>query len=153
MACMVPLDENVHLCGVDTKIITHSGCRSQLLLSATRCGHRSSYIGSSVDRASVYTNKGRLFCLRGSGVYKAYWTRFKSFHIETRQYVVYLNICLLFTIIPFVPSFPLNYVILQVPPRSPALPSRSLPHSQNSSVSWRLSRSRAHKNSSRCGLL
>ena len=51
MACMVPLDENVRLCGVNTKIVTHSGRRSQLLLSATRCGHPSSYMGSSVDRA------------------------------------------------------------------------------------------------------
>ena len=46
-------DENVNLCGVDTKIVTHSGRRSQLLLSAMRCGHPSSYIGSSVDRASL----------------------------------------------------------------------------------------------------
>ena len=51
MACMFPRDENVNLCGVDTKIVTHSGRRSQLLLSAMRCGHPSSYIGSSVDRA------------------------------------------------------------------------------------------------------
>ena len=51
MACMVPLNENVHLCGVDTKTVTHSGRRAQLLLSATRCGHPSSYIGSSVDLA------------------------------------------------------------------------------------------------------
>ena len=56
MACMFPLDENVHLCGVDTKIVTHSGRRSQLLLSAMRCGHPSSYIGSSVDRASVLSS-------------------------------------------------------------------------------------------------
>ena len=51
MACMFTRDENVNLCGVDTKIVTHSGRRSQLLLSAMRCGHPSSYIGSSVDRA------------------------------------------------------------------------------------------------------
>ena len=49
---MFPRDENVNLCGVDTKIVTHSGRRSQLILSAMRCGHPSSYIGSSVDRAS-----------------------------------------------------------------------------------------------------
>ena len=53
MACMFPLDENIHLCGVDKKIVTHSGRRSQLLLPATRCGHPSSYIGSSVDRSSM----------------------------------------------------------------------------------------------------
>ena len=35
MACMFTRDENVNLCGVDTKIVTHSGRRSQLLLSAT----------------------------------------------------------------------------------------------------------------------
>ena len=46
----VPLDENVHLCGLDAKMVTHSGRRSQLLLSAMRYGHPSSYIGSSVDR-------------------------------------------------------------------------------------------------------
>ena len=51
MACMFPRDENVNLCGVDTKIVTHSGRRSQLLLSAMRCGHPSSYIGSSVHNA------------------------------------------------------------------------------------------------------
>ena len=51
MACMFTRDENVNLCGVDTKIVTHSGRRSQLLLSAMRCGHPSSYIGSSVNRA------------------------------------------------------------------------------------------------------
>ena len=55
MACMFPRDENVNLCGVDTKIVTHSGRRSQLLLSALRCGHPSSYIGSSVDRASLFS--------------------------------------------------------------------------------------------------
>ena len=49
----VARDENVNLCGVDTKIVTHSGRRSQLLLSAMRCGHPSSYIGSSVDRTLV----------------------------------------------------------------------------------------------------
>ena len=47
-------DENVNLCGVNTKIVTHSGRRSQLLLSAMWCGHPSSYIGSSVDRALFY---------------------------------------------------------------------------------------------------
>ena len=51
MACMFPLDENGHLCGVDTKIVTHSGRRSQLLLSETRCGHPSSYIGFIVDQS------------------------------------------------------------------------------------------------------
>ena len=50
---MFPRDENINLCGVDTKIVTHSGRRSQLLLCALRCGHPSSYIGSSVGRASV----------------------------------------------------------------------------------------------------
>ena len=59
MVCMFPLDENIHLCGVDTKIVTHSGRRSQLLLSATRCGHPSSYIGSSVDPALVCLSMGR----------------------------------------------------------------------------------------------
>ena len=53
MACMFPRDQNVNRCGVDTKIVTHSGRRSQLLLSAMRCGHPSSYIGSSVDRALI----------------------------------------------------------------------------------------------------
>ena len=47
----VPSVENVNLCGVDTKTVTYSGRRSQLLLSAMRCGHPSSYIGSSLDRA------------------------------------------------------------------------------------------------------
>ena len=56
MACMFTRDENVNLCGVDTKIVTHLGRRSQLLLSAMRCGHPSSYIGSSVDRASITLN-------------------------------------------------------------------------------------------------
>ena len=56
MACMFPRDENVNLCGVDTKIVIHSGRRSQLLLSAMRCGHPSSYIGSSVDRALIEGN-------------------------------------------------------------------------------------------------
>ena len=50
MACMVPLNENV----------THTGRRSQLLLSATRYGHHSSYIWPSVDRASVFESVQRL---------------------------------------------------------------------------------------------
>ena len=67
MVCVFPRDENVNLCDVDTKIETHSGRRSQLLLSAMRCGQPSSYIGSSVDRALCSVHTGLLirydFCV------------------------------------------------------------------------------------------
>ena len=54
MACMVPLHENVHLCGVDTKIVTHSGVdRSCLCLRRGVDTLRRTSDPSSVDQASI----------------------------------------------------------------------------------------------------
>ena len=81
MARMDHLDENVHLCGVDMKIVNHSGRRSQLLLSAKRCGHPSSYIGPSVDRASPAAPRTCNYSLRNArayGVPRCKTNRFKN---------------------------------------------------------------------------
>ena len=99
MACMFPLDENVHLCGVDTKIETHSGRRSQLFLSAMRCGHPSLYIGSSVDRALSLTKLqliGKKLSIQWHAVLVTFLARRsckETFSVGRESCVNYINNC------------------------------------------------------------